>query len=70
MRTITHTLSMDGHDLGELPEVGGNNWDAMWATLTNAAKATGKAGRWYLYCHTVTDDTDTWRRLDHFIEIH
>lgn len=66
----TYTLSTDGHDLGQLPEVDGGNWDAMWDTLTRAAKATGKAGRWYLYSHEKGEDWETWQKLEHFIELH
>ena len=69
------TLSRDGKDLGDLPWLEGNDWDYIWGTLTAAAKATGKTGRWYLYMESDWwDDPETHqfetRKLEHFIEFH
>lgn len=65
----TYTLSQNGKDLGTVPEVSGGNWDRMWDTLTRFVKERGLKGRWYLYMHEVTEETDTWQNLKHFIEI-
>lgn len=66
----TYTLSKDGHDLGTRTEVPGGNWDRMWKQLTDEIKAEGQTGRWYLYMHEITEETETWSNLKHFIELH